>query len=338
MGSWIDSIKERAKPGAEALRLRMRQRAQVGLVEPDYAFRERCVGAVERVMGYFDPEVRGLSRIPVDRPYLLIGNHSGGMYTPDAWILLAAIYRYHGARTALRPLAHNILFNSPLAPMMRRVGVLSASPDNARAALAAGEGLLIYPGGDYEAYRPYSESQRIDFAQRKGFIRLALRAGVPVIPVTTHGSNESVVTVSRGEWLARVTGFSKITRVKVLPWGVGFPFGLHLAGIPHVPLPSKITIEVGEPMAWDAFSAEDADDDEVVQALYDDVVSTMQRTLDGLYRERPNPYAARTQRTARPQHTPAPVPPAIAPSRDSLPPPTPLHSKPAARRRKSSAA
>jgi hypothetical protein len=87
---------------------------------------------------------------------------------------------------------------------------------------------------------------------------------------------------------------------------LSFPFGVLPSGIPYFPLPSRITIEVGHPMAWQAFTAEDAKNPELVNALYDDIVATMQRTLSGLYVEQPNPYARRKQRFVAPQHSPAP--------------------------------
>jgi len=268
----------------------------------DPAYRERCAEVIERIGGYFDPEVRGLSNLPARGPYLLVGNHSGGAYTPDAPIFAAAYLRHWGMAAPLRPLAHNLLFSVPrLRAFMQRVGVLPASPENAAQALARGEVLLVYPGGDYESQRPYYESRRVDFGGRKGFIRLALEQGVPVIPVVCHGANETVVTLTRGEWLAKVTGLTHLTRTKVLPLRLSL-LGVVPAFVPHWPLPSKITIEVGHPMAWRHFGPEDAQNSALVDALYDDIVGVMQQTLDGLYRERPNPYAPRASRSVASRH------------------------------------
>jgi 1-acyl-sn-glycerol-3-phosphate acyltransferase len=273
----------------------------------DPSYRERCAAVIERIGRYFDPEVRGLANLPTRGPYILVGNHSGGAYTPDAPIFAAAFLRHWGMDAPFRPLAHNLLFSVPsLRSFMGRVGALPASPENAADALARGEILMVYPGGDYESQRPIFESKRVDFGGRKGFIRLALQQGVPVIPVVCHGANETVVTLTRGEWLARVTGLSYVTRTKVLPLRLS-AFGIVPAFIPHVPLPSKITIEVGHPMAWRHFSPEDAKNSALVDALYDDIMGVMQRTLDGLYRERPNPYAPRVARSVASKHSPWPA-------------------------------
>ena len=186
--------------------------------EVDPAFRERCAGLVERVGAYFDPEVRGLSRLPAEGPYLLVGNHSGGAYTPDAPIFMAAYFRHWGMHKPIHALAHNVLFSIPaLGDAFSRLGLVPASPSNAGAVLDRGEPLLVYPGGDYESQRPYLQSHLVDFGGRKGFIRLALEKRVPVIPFVCHGSNETVVTVTRGERLAKLTGLTYLTRTKVLP-------------------------------------------------------------------------------------------------------------------------
>jgi 1-acyl-sn-glycerol-3-phosphate acyltransferase len=290
-------------------RLRGRLLSEIASIEPeiDVAYRARCAEVVEHAARYFDVEVRGLNLLPPKGPYMLVGNHSGGAYAPDAPLFVLAFCRHWGLDAPIRPLAHNLLFSLPrVRETLRRVGALPASPDNAAQALARGEILLVYPGGDYESQRPFFESRRVDFGGRKGFIRMALRHRVPVIPVVCQGANETVLTVSRGEWLAKATGLAHVTRTKVFPLRLSFPFGVLPAFVPLVPLPAKITMEVGAPMAWQAFGPEDADNPELVDALYDDIVSTMQRTLHGLYRERPNPFARRRERCLVPRHSEPP--------------------------------
>lgn len=311
---WIERIEDRTRTTADALRQRVQAHVDgFEACRPDLALRERATTAIERFGTYFDPEVRGLARLPIEGPYLLVGNHSGGAYTPDVLIFLAAYLRHWGMDKPLRPLAHDVLFSVPrLGELFSRLGFLPASPGKAARALQRGEPVMVYPGGDYESQRPYLESNKIDFGGRKGFIRLALEQGVPVIPFVCHGSNETVVTVTRGERLARLSGLTHITRTKVFPFRLSFPFGLLPSGVPYFPLPSRITIEVGHPMAWQAFTPQDAQNPELVAALYEDIVATMQRTLNGLYVERPNPYARRKQRFVAPQHSPAPREPALA--------------------------
>ena len=84
----------------------------------------------------------------------------------------------------------------------------AASPENAQQALDAGAALLVYPGGDYEVHRPIWERNKVDFDGRKGFIRLALEADVPIVPVVSIGGQETALFLSRGERLARAAARS----------------------------------------------------------------------------------------------------------------------------------
>ena len=135
-------------------------------------------------------------------------------------------------------------------------------------------------------FRPWSERNRIDFGGRVGFVRLALRTQVPVVPAVSVGAHETVVVLTRGEAVARALGLDRPFRVKVLPLLLG-PLGLVPGGIPVWPLPAKITTELLPPIDWSTrYGPEAADDDDIVQACYDELVTTMQDALDRLAAER----------------------------------------------------
>src|SRR5918998_1250364 len=119
---------------------------------------------------WFRGEVRNLGNIPEDKPVLLVGNHSGGNLTPDTHLLTVAFYAYFGVERAFYQLAHNLVLASPVGPVLRRYGTVAASHDHAQEALRQGAALLVYPGGDWEVHRPTWEGDRVDFANRKGFI------------------------------------------------------------------------------------------------------------------------------------------------------------------------
>ena len=133
--------------------------------------------------------------------------------------------------------------------MLRKYGTVAASHENARKALDSGSALLVYPGGDYEVHRPSWESGRVDFAGRKGFLRLAIERNVPIVPVVAIGGQETALFLSRGERLARALRLDRTLRLKVLPISLAVPWGLNVGDmLGHFPLPSKITMQVLDPI------------------------------------------------------------------------------------------
>jgi 1-acyl-sn-glycerol-3-phosphate acyltransferase len=232
---------------------------------------------------YFRAEVRGLHNIPADGPVLLVGNHSGGNVTPDTTVFTLAFVAYFGAERRFYQLAHNLVLSMPGLSFLRRYGTVAASPDNAEKALRSGAALLVYPGGDHEVHRPTWERHKVNFAGRRGFVRLALEHDVPVVPVVSIGGQETALFLTRGEALSRALMLDRLLRLKVLPISLALPWGLNVGDmLGHVPLPSKITVEALPPIHLrDQFGPE-PDVDEV----YDHVTRTMQETLDALAAER----------------------------------------------------
>jgi len=154
--------------------------------DPDY-IRESLPGLWMLASIYFRGEVRGLERIPAEGPVLLVGNHSGGNVTPDTSVFTLAFNTYFGVERRFYQLAHNLVVSMPYLGFLRKYGTVAASPENANKALDTGAVLLVYPGGDYEVHRPSWDGAKVDFNRRKGFIRLALDKGVPLVPVVSVG-------------------------------------------------------------------------------------------------------------------------------------------------------
>lgn len=232
---------------------------------------------------WFRAEARHLERIPAKGPVLLVGNHSGGNLTPDTLVLTLAFTSYFGVERRFYQLAHNLIVQHPLAGMLRRFGTVAANPENAHKALSTGAALLVYPGGDHEVFRPSWERHRVDFGGRKGFLRLALREGVPIVPVVAVGGQETALFLSRGEWLAKLLRLDRLARLKTLSISLAVPWGLNIGDFAlHVPLPAKITVEALEPIDLAERYGEDPDLDRV----YGDVMTVMQEAMDRLASER----------------------------------------------------
>lgn len=249
--------------------------------DTDY-IRETLPGLWMLASIYFRADVRGLHHIQKDGPVLLVGNHSGGIMAPDLFVFVLAFSTYFGVERRFYQLAHNGVVASPVGRMVRRYGTVAADPQNAELALKSGAAVLVYPGGDYEVFRPSWESGKVDFGGRKGFIRLALKLDVPIQPVVSIGSQETALFLTRGERLAKLTGLDKLLRLKTAPFMLGLPFGLMPSVFGHIPLPSKITIQVMPKIDL----REQYGDDPDVNDVYDDVIRRMQDVLESLSEER----------------------------------------------------
>jgi 1-acyl-sn-glycerol-3-phosphate acyltransferase len=234
---------------------------------------------------YFRGEVRGLDNIPASGPALLVGNHSGGTMIADTFVFATAFYDRFGPERRFHQLAHDIAARLP-ATGLSRWGTLAASHDNARRAFDLSAPVLVYPGGDHETFRPTWHSDRIEFGGRKGFIRLALERGVPIVPVVAVGGQETALFLTRGERVAKLTGWASLTRIKVLPVALAPPFGISLLDLPtRIPLPAKITVEVLPPIDLAARFGPDPEHQEV----YDQITGEMQAALSELQAERTLP-------------------------------------------------
>jgi 1-acyl-sn-glycerol-3-phosphate acyltransferase len=231
---------------------------------------------------WFRGEVRNLGNVPEDRAVLMVGNHSGGNMTPDSTVFTLAFCTYFGVERPFYQLAHSLVLASPYGDLLRRYGTVTASHEHAVEALKAGAALLVYPGGDWEVHRPIWERNRVDLAGRKGFVRLALNADVPIVPVVAIGGQETSLFLSRGARLARALRLDRL-RLKVLPISLAIPWGLNIGDFfGHIPLPAKITIEVLPPIALREQFGPEPDHDEV----YEYVEGVMQDALDSLAAER----------------------------------------------------
>jgi 1-acyl-sn-glycerol-3-phosphate acyltransferase len=235
---------------------------------------------------YFRPDVRGLENIPAGQPSLLVGNHSGGLLIADTFVFAEAFYEHFGADRRFHQLAHDAAAKSPVLGMIRRYGVVPASHDNARAAFKLGAPVLVYPGGDYETFRPSWHGDKIEFGGRQGFVKLALDENVPIVPVVAVGGQETALFLTRGERAAKLLRLDKLARIKVLPVSIGPPLGINLLDFPgRIPLPAKITIQVLPPVDLRRRYGSNVD----VEAAYEQITTDMQAELSGLSEERALP-------------------------------------------------
>lgn len=257
------------------------------LAERDPAFIRRTLPTYSALTDvYFRPKVRGLELIPAEGPVLLVGNHSGGTLIADTFAFAYAFMRHFGSDRVFHQLAHDMVFALPGLGTLRKYGTVPASHENARRALRNGAALLVYPGGDFESYRPTSHANRVEFGGRSGWVALALAEGARVVPVVAIGGQETALFLTRGERAARLLRLDRLFRIKVLPMQLAPPWGLTIMDLPgRIPLPAQITVQVLPPIDLVAQFGPDPDHEEVSAA----VVAEMQRALDELAAERDLP-------------------------------------------------
>ncbi|MBS9533286.1 1-acyl-sn-glycerol-3-phosphate acyltransferase [Mycobacterium sp. M1] len=233
------------------------------------------------IKGYHRSEVRGLESFP-NGGALVVSNHSGGMFAMDIPVFATGFYGKFGYDRPIYTLSHDILFTGLTADFFTKTGFIPANHENADEALRSGGVVVVFPGGDYDAYRPTLSENTIDFDGRKGYVRAAINAGVPIVPTVGIGGQESQFYLSRGTGLAKFLGLDKAMRAKIMPISFGFPFGLSAVLPLNLPLPTKIVMQVCEPIDIVAQFGEDPDIDEVDAH----VRSVMQAALDKLAAER----------------------------------------------------
>jgi len=253
----------------------------------DHAVTEAVVGLLRPIVKrYFRSEVHGLDLLPRGGA-LVVSNHSGGQYAPLDWAIFAVdFYDKSGYDRPIYSLTHDLVFHGPTAQLLLHIGCIHATPDNAAKALRTGNLVLVFPGGDYDAYRPTLSENVIDFGGHTGYARTAIDAGVPIVPAVSIGGQENEIYLSRGTGLLRALGLTKLwhklTRIDVLPITFGFPFGLNIAATVNIPLPTKIVTQVLKPIDIAAEFGDDPDVDEVDAH----VRHVMQKGLDELAAKR----------------------------------------------------
>ena len=256
---------------------------------PDWTFMERQKYLWNPLMEYwFRMEVEDWENIP-DPPVLLVGIHSGAPFVWDAWTVGVQWWRRYGDGRPLHGTAHDALMAAPLiGGYFRRMGVLPAAADSMTAALAAGHDVALWPGGEIDSLRPWTKRDEAILAGRMGFIRLAIRSGVPIVPIATVGGPDSMPVLATGRRVARALRLDKVARLKMFPIALQAPWGLSPALLPEFPLPAKIRTAFRPPIELDS-DPKRADDEDYVRARYDEIQDSIQRGMTALARRRALP-------------------------------------------------
>ncbi|HAX85919.1 MAG TPA: glycerol acyltransferase [Cyanobacteria bacterium UBA11370] len=239
---------------------------------------------------YFRVKTEGWHHIPTQGKVLLVGSHNGGLASPDTSMMMYDWFRRFGTERLVYGLLHRHVWkvNPQLAQLAAKTGAVIAHPKMAIAAFRKGASVLVYPGGAQDVFRPHHLRHKIHFAGRKGFIKLALREGVPIIPVISNGAHDTLIVLADfyqqvrqlHEWglLPWLYGVDP----EVFPIYLGLPWGLGIGPLPNIPLPVPIHTRVCTPIVFDRYGDEAASDRTYVDACYEQVLTQMQLELDDL--------------------------------------------------------
>ena len=263
---------ERAAGGLGFLRRRLTGDYEVDEFGFDPELTEKVLLSAVRPLAekYFRLEVRGAENLPEKGGALVVANHSG-VLPLDALMTQVAIHDHTPTQRHLRMLAADLVFVLPgVNELARKAGHTLACNEDAQRLLELGEIVGVWPEGFKGIGKPFADRYKLQRFGRGGFVSSALRAGVPIVPCSIVGAEEIYPMIGNARTLARLLGLPYVPITPTFPW---------LGPLGAVPLPTKWTIQFGEPIPTDSYPPEAADDPMLLFNLTDEVRETVQHTL-----------------------------------------------------------
>jgi 1-acyl-sn-glycerol-3-phosphate acyltransferase len=250
----------------------------------DWGRSERVFALMEPMLNFyyrywFRVEQEGVENVPAEGGALLVSNHSGAL-PPDAPMIMQAIRNEHPSPRPLYMLGEHWFKGYPGVGMLtNKIGLVAAHPANAQRLLGdEGRLAIVFPEGQKGSRKLYWQRYRLRRFGRGGFVRTAIRAGVPIVPIAVVGAEEAMPI------FAHVPALQRLTGLIYFPINHAFPqFGLAAA---LMYLPAKFKIRFLEPVSLDRYSPEDAEDLELVQTIAEQVRGRIQIELDRLVASR----------------------------------------------------
>ncbi len=234
------------------------------------AFVDKFMPLLEALSLWFRPSYHGIEKIPPQGGALLVGNH--GILGFDAFFVFVAIYQATGRLP--RGLGDHHLFIEPLTrKFWQAVGAVDGHPEVGLKFLRAGQLVNVYPGGAREALKSPHERYRLKWGHSYGFVRLALRAQVPVILHMCIGNDDTYRVLGRLPFSGLFMGHRKYELPLWLGWG-------------PLPRPVKLDYYFSDPIQLEG-EPKDADDQALVERNHQRLWQLGHKMLDqGLSRRK----------------------------------------------------
>jgi 1-acyl-sn-glycerol-3-phosphate acyltransferase len=224
---------------------------------------------------WFRVETEGIENVPSDGGALLVSNHSGAL-PPDAPMIMQAIRNEHPTPRPLYMLGEHWFKGYPGVGMLtNKIGLVAAHRANAQRLLYdEGRLAIVFPEGQKGSRKVYWQRYRLRRFGRGGFVRTAIRARVPIVPIALIGGEEAMPIFAHMRLMQRLTGLI------YFPLNHAFPhFGL-AAGAMY--MPAKFKIRFLEPIDMTDYPPETADDPAEIQAIAERIRTRIQLELDDM--------------------------------------------------------
>lgn len=250
----------------------------------DWGRSERLVSALDPLLNFyyrywFRVDAEGVDNVPTDGGALLVGNHSGAL-PPDAPMIMQAIRNEHQASRPLHMLGEHWFKGFPaVSAFANKIGLVPAHPANAQRLLADEGGLaLVFPEGMKGTRKVLWQRYRLRRFGRGGFVRTALRARVPIVPIALVGGEEAMPIFAHMRLVQRMTG------LLYAPFNHAFPQFGPLAALMY--MPAKFRIRFLDPIDIPSMPADTIDDAAAVQTIAEEIRARIQISLDEMLAER----------------------------------------------------
>jgi 1-acyl-sn-glycerol-3-phosphate acyltransferase len=250
----------------------------------DWGRSERVVSLVEPLLNFyyrhwFRVETSGLENVPSEGGALLVANHSGAL-PPDAPMIMQAIRNEHSSPRPLYMLGENWFKGYPVVSMLvNKIGLVPAHRENAQRLLHdEGRLAIVFPEGQKGSRKLYWQRYRLRRFGRGGFVRTAIRARVPIVPVALVGAEEAMPI------FAHVPLMQKLTGLIYFPVTPSFPhFGL---AAPLMYMPAKFKIHFMKPIDMAEYPVETASDPARIQVIAERIRREIQIELEEMLQDR----------------------------------------------------
>lgn len=220
---------------------------------------------------YFRVDVEGAKNIARNGPALVVANHSGAL-PYDGAITNLAVYNNHPKHRYARYLVDDFVYYVPfIGTFIQRTGGIRACQENAIRLLDHGHMIMVFPEGLKGVSKPFDERYQLQRFGRGGYVKLAMRTGVPIIPTAIIGAEEIHPMLWKSDVLGKAMGLPYFPFTVTFPW-LG-PLGL-------MPLPTKWKIVFGKPISFKKYTARDAKSERKVKEVSHKIQAKVQSMID----------------------------------------------------------